>query len=100
MMLRFKRQFEFGADYFGIQYLYKAGYNTDSFTDVVQRIWPSTKASAEAFSPFPPTSDRVKLLREEVVELLPRRTGAVVSTPKFEQFKQLLLARKPIPAQK
>jgi Zn-dependent protease with chaperone function len=55
MMLAFKRQFELAADYFGIQYLYKAGYSTYSFTDVVQRIWPSTKASADAFSLFPPT---------------------------------------------
>jgi predicted Zn-dependent protease len=99
IMLGFKRQFEFDADYFGIQYLYKAGYNTDSFTDVVQRVWPSTKAPAEAFSPFPPTSDRVKLLREEIVDLLPRRAGALVSTPEFERFRQLLLARKLMPAQ-
>ena len=34
------------ADYFGVQYVYKAGYSTEGFPKIVQKIWPATtKAS-------------------------------------------------------
>jgi TonB family protein len=54
-MLNFRRQLELEADYFGVQYVYKAGYNAESFVHVVERIWPASGlgTKAQASSPFP-----------------------------------------------
>lgn len=54
-LLEFQRKFELGADYFGIQYVYKSGYDTDCFLDAVQTLWMpgSQTALARAFYPFP-----------------------------------------------
>ena len=93
--LSFSRGFEFEADYFGVQYVYKAGYNTESFSRLVQRIWPASRASVNAFSPFPPTPDRLHALHKEIADLLPKRDKEIVSTPEFEKFKERLLNWKP-----
>lgn len=86
---------EFDADYFGVQYLYKAGYNPDCYGRFVQRIWPAPAGSgkvAVAFSRFPPTSERLKALRGEIAAVLPQRGEATVSTSAFEEFKEHLHA--------
>jgi len=86
--LKFQRDFELEADYFGIQYMYKAGYDADCFIQAIQNIWqkaPSTTL-AKAFSPFPPVADRLKVIRKEIHEILPNRPVQVVSTPQFDEF--------------
>jgi len=95
-MLSFRRRFEFDADYFGVQYVYKAGYRVESFTNSMQRIWPVSRVSVQAFSPFPPTPDRLKALRKEIGDLLPKRDSEIVSTPEFEGFKERLIGWKPV----
>lgn len=54
-LLKFQRDFELEADYFGIQYLYKSGYNTDCFLSAVQTIWQQGNASqlAEGLQSIP-----------------------------------------------
>lgn len=96
-MLSFRRQLELEADYFGVQYVYKAGYNAESFVHVVERIWPASGLStkAQASSPFPPTPDRLKALRKEIADLLPNQDGKTVSTPEFEVFRERLRAWRP-----
>jgi hypothetical protein len=62
----------------------------------------TSRASAQAFSPFPPTSDRLKALHQEIADLLPKQDGQVVSTPEFEEFKERLRNWKsegPLPTQ-
>lgn len=94
-MMSFRRRFELEADYFGVQYLYKTGYSAESLVDVIERVWPATRISPKAFSPYPPTPDRVKALRKEISELLPKRDGEIISTPEFEGFEQRLQSWKP-----
>jgi predicted Zn-dependent protease len=94
-MLSLRRRYEFDADYFGVQYAYKAGYNTESFSHFVQRMWPTSRASVRAFSPFPPTLDRLNALHKEITDLLPKRDGEIVSTPEFEKFKERLRNWRP-----
>jgi predicted Zn-dependent protease len=96
-MLSFRRQSELEADYFGVQYVYKAGYSAESLVHVIERIWPPNQMSAKAFSPLPPTPDRVKALRKEIADLLPKRDGEIGSTPEFEGFKERLRSWKPKP---
>ena len=85
---------EYDADYFGVQYLYKAGYDVDSYIRFVRRIW-GTPLSANgvdvlAFSHFPRASERVKALQHEIADILPQRGEATVSTSAFEEFEERL----------
>jgi len=92
--LSLNRGFEQQADYVGAQYLYKAGYSAEGLVRAIERIWPTTPLTAKAFSPFPPTPDRVKALRKEI-DRLPKRAGEIASTPEFDGFEQRLRSWKP-----
>jgi beta-barrel assembly-enhancing protease len=98
-LIKWKQENELDADYFGLQYLYKAGYDPECFVRFVQRIWPtsptSVSAIAKAFSTFPPPPERLEALRREVADLLPRRDGSIVSTPEFQEFRERLRTWKP-----
>ena len=94
-MLSIRRRFELEADYVGMQYVYKAGYNPESFVHFVELIWPASGTKTKASNPFPPTPDRLKALREEIAKRFPTQDGKTVSTPEFESFKERLRAWKP-----
>ncbi len=103
-VLRMRWQDELDADYFGVQYLYKAGYDPKCFTDFVQRIWGTTSGTAKnvpkAFPTFPPLDERLAALQNEISNILPARDGAIVSTAEFDAFKERLPAQKsegPVP---
>jgi len=93
-MLKFRRDFEAAADYFGVQYVYKAGYSAESFPQVVQKIWPATAVAGKAFNSFPPTSERIKVLQDEIIEIMPKRDREIISTPEFADFKMRLQSWK------
>lgn len=99
--LHFSREDESAADYFGVQYLYKGGYDPDCFIGFIQKAWPaSSKTTATAFSPFPPLPERLKAVEREISEILPKRAGAITSTEEFAAFREHLLnlpAPKPVP---
>jgi beta-barrel assembly-enhancing protease len=81
---------EFDADYFGVQYLYKSGYDPEYYLRFVQRIWPAGPGSPNvpvAFSQFPPALERLKTLRSEIADILPPRAQSVVSTSAFDEFQ-------------
>ncbi len=88
---------ELDADYFGIQYLYKTGYDPECFINFVQRIWGSGTTATNVpaiFSAYPPLDERLAALRNEISKILPPRDGATVSTPEFDAFKDRFRALK------
>jgi predicted Zn-dependent protease len=97
VLLRWRRDFETDADYFGIQYVYKAGYDTDCFLSAIQNVSsPDSDKMAKAFSPFPPLRERLKDIQGEISEILPKQEGVVVSSPEFAEFQQRLHSLPPI----
>ncbi len=92
-LLRTKRDAEFDADYFGLQYLYKSGYDPACLVSFVQTVWADdpSKSMATAPSPFPPLPERLDALQKEINEILPKRDGAVTNTPEFADFHEHLL---------
>lgn len=91
------RDDELDADYFGIQYLYKTGYDPQCFMSFVQRIWGSGATATKVpttFSAYPPLDERLAALRTEISKILPPRDGATVSTPEFDAFKDRLRTLK------
>jgi beta-barrel assembly-enhancing protease len=99
MDLKYFRDVEYDADYFGVQYLYKSGYDPQCFLGFVQLVGEArgdTKRPVpEEFSPYPSVPLRLKALQKEITEILPKCDGAIDSTPEFQEFKNRLQAMKP-----
>lgn len=88
-----RRMDEFDADYFGAQYMYKAGYDPKCLMNLVKRIGNASSSDQEVFEPlrsFPPVDERLTALRKEISTILPPQSDAIVSTPQFTAFKDRL----------
>lgn len=94
-ILSFRRKDEVSADYFGVQYLYKSGYNPACFIGFMQKAWPASGRTAAVFGPFPPLPERLKAVEREIGEILPKQPRAVASTEEFEAFRAHLLSLPP-----
>jgi len=93
MSLEMHSDDELDADYFGVQYLYRAGYDPQCFISFVQRTWGSGATATNVpttFRHYPPLDERLAALRSEISKILPPREGATVSTPEFDAFKDRL----------
>ncbi len=93
--LKFRRDAEREADFFGLQYLYKAGYDPESFSRFIERVWPKVSAGKnipKAFSPFPPMPERVRAIKKEIETMLPHQESAIVSSSEFEEIRERLRA--------
>ena len=92
--MKFSREFEAQADYLGVQYLYKAGYDPESFIAFFEKIEAMEKHKpgtiAKAFEDHPPTADRIQHSQEEIARILPPRAHYVVDTSEFEDVKARL----------
>lgn len=49
-------------------------------------------AMGDASKSSPPLSKRLQALQKEIANILPKRDGAVVTTPEFQQFEKRLQA--------
>jgi predicted Zn-dependent protease len=93
-LTKFSRGFEAEADYLGVQYLYKAGYDPQALVSFFERIGALEKHNgiiSRGFSRHPQTSDRVKKLQKELTTILPVRDLYVVSTSEFDEVVARLL---------
>jgi predicted Zn-dependent protease len=97
-MTKFSRGFEAEADYLGVEYLYKAGYDPQAFISFFERVQTAEKQNpgliAKAFSTHPQTADRVKKTQREISRILPTREVYVVSTSEFEEIRLRLVAHE------
>ena len=75
--MKFSRTFESEADFLGMEYMYKAGYDPQSFISFFEKIEAQEKKKpgtlAKAFSSHPMTPDRVSAAQKECTE---RAAGA------------------------
>ncbi|MGH9547075.1 MAG: M48 family metallopeptidase [Terriglobales bacterium] len=94
--LHFSRGFEAEADYLGLQYMYKAGYDPQAFISFFEKVQAQEKKKpgslAKAFSTHPQTPDRIAKSQEEIATILPARAQYVVSTSEFDDVKARLAA--------
>lgn len=100
--LKFRREDEQDADYFGLQYEYKAGYDPDAFLRTVQTIWslPRYSKISNTFGSFPPLSLRLAALRSEIDQVLPKNHSGIDNTSEFMEFKKHLLSLPPAKQEK
>ncbi len=100
--LKFSRGMESEADFLGVQYLYKTGYDPTSFIDFFEKMLADEKRKpgtiAKVFRSHPPHGSRIRKTQKTIDELLPNRAEYVVTTSEFLQVKsrleQLVLRRK------
>ncbi len=94
--MKFSRNFESEADFLGMEYMYKAGYDPQSFISFFEKIEAQEKKKpgtlARAFSSHPMTADRVAHAQAEMKNVLPPRPEYVVDTSEFENVKSRLAA--------
>jgi len=94
--MKFSRSFEAEADYLGLQYMYKTGYDPQAFISFFEKIQAQEKKKpgtlAKAFSSHPQTPDRIENSQKEMATILPARDQYVVSTSEFDQVKARLAA--------
>jgi len=89
--LNFSRSFEREADYLGLQYLYKTGYDPTSFVDFFEKIQSMEKKKpgtvSKVFSTHPLTDDRIKAAQDEIQKILVAKPEYVVNTSEFNDVK-------------
>jgi beta-barrel assembly-enhancing protease len=92
--LKFSRRFESDADFLGIQYMYKAGYDPQALTAFFEKIksLERTKQSrvVKAFRTHPQTPERIEKTQAEINTLLPPQLQYKVDTSEFEDTKARL----------
>jgi beta-barrel assembly-enhancing protease len=94
--LQFSRGFESEADYLGVQYMYKTGYDPQAYISFFEKIQAKEKKKpgslAKAFSTHPQTPDRIENSQKEIATILPAKDQYIVSTSEFDQVKARLAA--------
>ena len=92
--MKFQRNFEAEADYLGLQYMYKTGYDPQAFISFFEKIQAKEKKKpgtiAKAFASHPQTPDRIEASQKEIATILPARPQYIVSTSEFDDVKSRL----------
>ena len=92
--LQFSRKAEAEADYLGVQYVYKTGYDPSAFVTFFEKLQAKEKAKpgtmSKLFNTHPPTANRVAMTKQNIERILPGRDQYVVTTSEFLRIKAQL----------
>src|SRR5207249_1293098 len=102
--LQFSRSDEAEADYLGLQYIYKAGYDPGAAVSFFEKLQAKESAKpgsvSKMFSTHPPTGDRIEAEKKNIELILPDKEQYVVTTSEFNKIKGQLAQlenRRPSP---
>jgi predicted Zn-dependent protease len=92
--LKFSRDAEREADFLGLQYMYKAGYDPNAYVTFFERIQADEKRRPgtipKVFSTHPPTPERIEAAQKEIARILPSKSEYIVTTSEFDSVKSRL----------
>jgi predicted Zn-dependent protease len=92
--MKFSRNFEAQADYLGLQYMYKAGYDPQSLVSFFEKVEALEKKKpgtlAKVFESHPQTPDRIEKSQQEIATILPAKPQYLVTTSEFDDVKARL----------
>lgn len=95
-MFKFSRGFEAEADYLGIEYMYKAGYDPNAMITFFEKLEALEKRKPgtldRLFATHPQTPDRAGKSEEEIATILPARDQYIVTTSEFNDVKARMTA--------
>ena len=93
MFLKFSRNDEAEADYLGLQYMVKAGYDPYAYVTIFSKVIDEERRDPgsvpKIFQDHPPTPDRMLQLDAEM-KAFPKRDQYLVSTSEFDDVKARL----------
>src|SRR5215475_163284 len=76
------------ADFLGVQYLYKAGYDPNAAVTFLQKIQSGRlQGTPNLFNSFPSAAARVAAMQRNIALVLPARSQNQLTTPKFNGIK-------------
>ncbi|MGA7909831.1 MAG: M48 family metallopeptidase [Candidatus Sulfotelmatobacter sp.] len=91
---KFSRGFEAEADYLGVEYMYRAGYDPSAFVSFFEKLQAMEKKKpgtlSKAFDTHPQTPDRIEKTQDEIRKILPAKAEYVVTTSEFDDVKARL----------
>ena len=91
---KFGRNFEAQADYLGIQYAYKSGYDPNGMINFFEKLQTLEKrrpgVAMKLYGDHPQTPDRIAKSQQEIGTILPPREQYITNTSDFEQAKKRL----------
>jgi beta-barrel assembly-enhancing protease len=91
---KFSRGFEAQADYLGVQYAYKAGYDPNGMINFFEKLQALEKRrpgfAMKLYGDHPQTPDRIAKSQQEIGTILPPREQYQIDTSDFEQVKKRL----------
>jgi beta-barrel assembly-enhancing protease len=91
--LAFSRGAEGEADFLGLQYMYKAGYDPGAAVSFFEKLQARENAKRKVsglFSTHPQTEERVAETKKNIENFLPPREQYLVTTSEFSKVKALL----------
>jgi beta-barrel assembly-enhancing protease len=92
--MSFQRGFEAEADYLGLQYDYKTGYDPQAFISFFEKVQAEEKKKPgfmdKTFASHPQTPERIEASQHEIETILPARPEYIVSTSEFDDVKARL----------
>lgn len=92
--MKFSRSFEAQADYLGVQYAYKAGYDPNGMLDFFEKLAALEKKKpgfvTKVYGDHPATPDRIGKSQHEIATILPPRDQYIVDSSDFELVKKRL----------
>jgi predicted Zn-dependent protease len=92
--LKFSRGFEQEADFLGVQYLYKAGYDPTAFVDFFEKMEGLEKKKpgtlSELFASHPKVSTRIAATQKNIQEMLRQQPMYLVSTSEYVAVRENL----------
>jgi predicted Zn-dependent protease len=94
--LKMDRKYESEADFLGLQYMYKAGYDPNASVDLFERMLSLEKTRpgtiSKVFSTHPPNGDRLQKTQKEIDKLLPAKPEYVVTTSEYTEMRDRLFS--------
>ncbi len=92
--LQFSRNFEGEADWLGLQYMYRAGYDPQAMVQIFEKLDALEKHKpgmlSRAFSDHPQTPDRIAHSEDEIATIMPAKADYLVTTSEFDDVKARL----------
>ena len=92
--LKFNRDIEAQADWLGIQYSYRAGYDPQGLVTMFEKLQALEKRKpgvlSKAFADHPQTPDRIAKSEQEIATILPAKPDYLVTTSEFDDVKARL----------
>lgn len=92
--MSFQRGFEAEADYLGIQYMYKSGYDPAAMISFFEKVEAQEKKKPgfmdKTFASHPQTPDRIEASQKEISTILPAKAEYTIDTSEFDGVKSRL----------